>query len=344
MKIGIVTSMVPFVYGGAEFLNENLKLKLEEHGHQAQIIKLPFSWYPQGKLVDGIVAAKLTKIENVDKIIALKFPFYHIPHPNKQIWLVHQFRQAYDLRNTEYNFISKDTDGENIINTIIKSDNKLFSNQKKIYTISPIVSERLKQYNGFDSQPLCCPLNNEEIFYFQEYGDYIFYPSRVNASKRQYLAVEAMRYTKTNVKLVLAGKGDTLEDEQRIFSLIEKYNLSSKVTYINRFITDKEKADLYAKSLSSLYLPFNEDSYGYVTLEAIASKKSVITLTDSGGTDYIIKDSKTGIVTDPNPEDIARKMDYLYSNKKIIPQYVDNAEQLLNKLGINWNTIIERLV
>ena len=97
MKIAIVTNQVPFVQGGAEFLVDNFQKKLVEYGYEAQVIKLPFSWYPQNNIIDCMMAAKLTCIENTDKVIAMKFPAYYVQHTNKQIWLIHQFRQCYDL-------------------------------------------------------------------------------------------------------------------------------------------------------------------------------------------------------------------------------------------------------
>ena len=37
----------------------------------------------------------------IDLVVGTKFPSYLVRHPNKRVWLVHQFRQAYDLDRTE---------------------------------------------------------------------------------------------------------------------------------------------------------------------------------------------------------------------------------------------------
>jgi glycosyltransferase involved in cell wall biosynthesis len=344
MKIAIVTNQVPFVQGGAEFLCENLKNKLIEYGHESQVIKLPFSWFPQDRIIESILAAQFTRLENTDKVIAMKFPAYFTDHPNKQLWLMHQFRQCYDLWGTEYQFISNDQNGQSIRDCVMNADNSLFRSQSTpIYTISPVVSERLQKFNGVESQYLCPPLNNEEIYYFKEYGDYVFYPSRVNKSKRQHVAIEAMQYVKSGVKLVVAGKGDTEQDEKFLLELIEKYNLSNKVKYLDRFISEKEKADLYAGCLAVAYIPVNED-YGYITLEAFKSHKPVITFTDSGGPNIVVRNDYTGIVTDPDPKELAKAMDMLYNNRKAASEFAQNAPVLLDKLGINWESIIKRLV
>ena len=35
------------------------------------------------------------RLQNVDRVIAFKFPAYYLPHDNKFLWLVHQFRQGF---------------------------------------------------------------------------------------------------------------------------------------------------------------------------------------------------------------------------------------------------------
>jgi len=345
MKIAIVNSMQPFVYGGAEFLADSLKDKLIEYGHEAQVIRFPFSWYPVKNLLNGILAARLTRLVNTDLMIGLKFPAYLIPHGNKKLWLLHQLRQAYDFSGTEYDiFEPSNKMDQSIRKVVIKSDNTYLKPlEGNIFTNSFIVSNRLMKFNGIKSEVLFPPLMDAEMFRFGEMGDYIFYPSRVNHTKRQHLAVEAMQYVKSKVKLLLAGKGDSKEDENIIFSQIDRMNLSHKVTYINRFITQQEKASYFSNCLGGIYIPYDEDSYGYVTLECIHSEKPVITCFDSGGTDVVVKNGETGYVTESNPRAIAEAMDRLYKNKKKAATLGKNGMDLLLNLGISWENVIRRL-
>lgn len=44
MKIIIANNVVPFLYGGAEFLADSLAQKLEEYAHLVEKIYIPFSW------------------------------------------------------------------------------------------------------------------------------------------------------------------------------------------------------------------------------------------------------------------------------------------------------------
>jgi glycosyltransferase involved in cell wall biosynthesis len=342
MKIALLGTMVPFVYGGAEFLIDSLAAKLREKGINVNVINLPFEWNPLEKVLESALAFRLVQIENADKVITFKFPAYCAKHQNMSVWLVHQFRQVYDLWGTEYG-PPQTPETLAMKKSITELDNFALS-EKKIYTNSKIVSDRLMKYNGIASKILYPPLMDEHLFSCKEYGDYIFYPSRVNHSKRQYMAVEAMKHTKSGVKLIIAGKGDTKADETFLLESIEKHGVKDKVTYINKFITQEEKAELFAKSLANIYIPFDEDSYGYVTLEAYHSKKPVITCTDSGGTDVVVLNEKTGYMTPPTPEALGEAMDKLYENKKNAQEMGEAGLKNLGELGISWENVIERLL
>lgn len=344
MKIAIVNNWAPFVYGGAELLADNLKTKLIKNGHKVILIQIPFLSHPPQKILEHIIACRLLSLEDVDKVISFKFPSYYIKHPNKVLWLIHQFRQVYDLWGTKFQNIPKTNLGLKIKDFIIKSDNIFLKETKKIYTNSKIVSLRLKKYNNLSSEVLYPPVLNSEQFYFQEYGDFIFFPSRITKIKRQYLAIESMRYVKTNVKLIIAGSPDTEEELKRINKLIEKYNLKDKVKIIAKWISEKDKINLYASSLACLYIPYKEDSYGFVSLESYYSKKPVITCHDSGGTLELIKDGINGYIISPEPKVLAEIMDKLYSNKKLAKKLGVTGYEKLVSMNISWNTVIQKLL
>lgn len=72
---------------------------------------------------------------------------------------------------------------------------------------------------------------------------------------------------------MVAGKSEAEGDAQQIEQLIRKFNLASRVTVIDRFISEEEKSSYFADSLGAAYIPFDEDSYGYVTMEAFTRAK-----------------------------------------------------------------------
>jgi len=343
MKIAIVNVCIPFIYGGAEFLADSLKNKLIEYGHQAIIVKIPFKWYPPQRIIEHMLACRLLRCENVDRVIALKFPAYYIKHPDKILWLLHQHRQAYDLWGTPYQDIPSTPDGLRIRQTIIQSDNAFIKEAKKIYTNSDVVSGRLKRFNGIDSEVLYPPLMDAEKFRCSEFGDYLFYPSRIILGKRQYLAVESMKYTRSGAKLIVAGHPDTPEQLEYIKSIIEKNHLQSKVKIIGHWISQEEKSDLYANALGCIYIPYDEDSYGYVSLEAYQSGKPVITCSDSGGTLAVVENDITGYVVPPEPQALAETIDKLYFDKVQSARLGQAGREKLSTMNITWERVMRCL-
>jgi glycosyltransferase involved in cell wall biosynthesis len=343
VKIAIVNNCVPFIAGGAEHLAESLRDKLIEHGHEAMLIRIPFRWHPADSIVDHILACRLICLRGVDRVIGLKFPAYFVPHDNKVLWLLHQFRQAYDLWGTPYQDIPNTPEGLQIRNVIVESDNQYLREARRIYTNSHVTGERLKRFNGFESEVLFPPLRRSDHFTCSGYGDYVFYPSRVTAGKRQALVVESMKHSRSPVRLVIGGQPELPADREAIASIIREAGLESRVQFIPRFLTEQEKANLFADALGCAYTPYDEDSYGYVTLESYHSRKPVITCTDSGGTSILVKNGATGFVVPPSPEAIGQAMDRLYEDRGAARRMGEAGYDLMNTLGINWDTVVERL-
>ena len=217
-----------------------------------------------------------------DLVIGLKFPAYLIPHDRKRLWLLHQFRQAYDLWDLGQSNIPKTPRGHEIRQAVIEADNHCFPDCEKIFA-SRVVANRLLHYNGLDSEILMAPLNDPELFVGGDYGSYVFCGGRINAGKRQHLLVEAMRFTRSNAKLVVAGPAEAPADAARLQALVEQYDLTDRVQLELGFLSHERIAKYVNEALACAYLPIDEDSVGYVTMEAFASAKAMLTVSDSGG-------------------------------------------------------------
>src|SRR5690606_3032321 len=102
MRVLVTTVKVPFVYGGAEVHAANLVRELQKAGHEAELVEIPFRWYPPEQMLDHLLACRLLDLTEangvaVDRVIGLKFPAYHVRHPHKVLWILHQHRTLYDL-------------------------------------------------------------------------------------------------------------------------------------------------------------------------------------------------------------------------------------------------------
>jgi hypothetical protein len=101
MRVAVCAPQVPFVRGGAELMAEDLVEALRERDHDAELVTIPFKWYPGSRVLDQAFLWRLVDLTEsdgraIDRVIATKFPAYCVRHPNKVAWVLHQFRQAYD--------------------------------------------------------------------------------------------------------------------------------------------------------------------------------------------------------------------------------------------------------
>ena len=343
MKIALLNTMTPFVRGGAEILVDDLQYELRKRGHHVVLFKIPFPYDYTLPLMNTMLAIKSMNLGDYDQVICFKFPSFVVKHKKKTLWMFHQFRQVYELYDHEYG-MSSDGIGAAIKEVITSNDFNEIGEAHSVFTNASEVSNRLKKYNGLNSTVLTPPLKNWELYHNLEYGDYIYYPSRVTDIKRQHLAVEAMRYVKSDVKLIIDGVCGGEDYENNIMDTIKRYKLENKIERNNRWVTDDEKIEKMGKSLACLYLAYKEDSCGFTSMEAFYSAKPVISFTDSGGTYELIEHNRTGIFTEPNAINLAKAMDELYLDRKNTEKMGKGARDEIIKRDITWDETIRRLL
>lgn len=343
MKIALFNTMTPFVRGGAEILVDDLYDQLVKRGHNVSLFRIPFPGSFETPLLELVYAAENMNFDAYDTVIAFKFPAYCAVHRNKVLWFFHQFRQVYDLFGKEYGLTDDDTG--NALKEIIKViDNEGIGKAAKVFTNALEVTNRLKKFNGLDSTVINPPLQNFEKYHYEKNDGYVYYPSRITKLKRQHLAIEAMRYVKTNVKLVIHGKCSEPEYFEALSSIITKYDLNDKVTLKNEWISDEKKIETMARSMAVMYIPYKEDSCGFVTMEGFYSSKPVISCYDSGGTSEFIEHGRTGMFSEPTPESLAKCMDELYLDKKKTEEMGKAAYDEIIRRNITWDFTVGRLL
>jgi glycosyltransferase involved in cell wall biosynthesis len=344
MKIAILNVQVPFVKGGAEYLAESLCTQLVNRNHEVEIVKIPEQGIPTQAL-KGMIAARCVRLDqtHIDMVIALKFPAYAVPFENKKLWLLHQRREAYDLWGTSYSGYPMTVQGQGLRNALARADSYYLREAKSIYTISSVVAERLRKNNNISANDvLYPPLDRPDQFYQGDFGNYFFYPSRIAKIKRQTLAVEAMRYVKSDFTLVLAGKPDRDKDLALVYDSIRQHKLQEKVRVLG-YVSNDEKVALAANCCAFVYVPLDED-YGYVTLEAFSSGKPVITTRDAGGPCELINHEHNGLISEPTPEALAECMERMWTYIRQTRVMGQAAFDTIETRNLNWDYVIERLI
>ncbi len=323
MRILIATVQVPFIRGGAEIHAEGLRDALQAAGHAAEIIAIPFKWYPPERILDHMLACRLLDVTEaagtpVDLVIGLKFPAYLIPHPNKVLWILHQHRTAYELWDHPLSDLIYYPNGAQVRDAIVQADRQLIPQAKAVFANSRNVADRLKKFCGIDAKPLYHPPPNAEHFYCAPAEDYIFFPSRVCVPKRQSLVIEALAHTRNPVQVRFAGIPDRPAYLEELNGLARKLKVANRVEWLHG-LSDEQLRDYYARSLAVVYPPMDED-YGYVTLEAMLTSKPLVTCTDSGGPLEFVINEETGLIVEPTPKGLAGAFDRLWEEREAGPQ------------------------
>jgi glycosyltransferase involved in cell wall biosynthesis len=343
-NILICTTQVPFTTGGAEAHVAGLHRALIEAGYNAEVVALPFKWYPPAEIMRSALAWRLLDLseangKTVDLVIGMKFPAYLVAHERKVLWIMHQYRAAYNLWDTPFDDLSSYPDGAQVRQWIHNADNRLIPQAKKVFANSKTVADRLRRYNKIESQPLYHPPPRAESLRCGELGDYIFYPSRLEPQKRQELLIEAAQYLRTPVKIILAGGS---RDPKRYESLIKKYDVKDRVC-LRGFVEESEVIQLYANALGVCYLPFDED-YGYITLEGMLSGKPVVVARDGGGATEFIEHGSEGLIVEPEPRAIADSLDSLYADRARARAMGERGREKLTAMNLSWENVVESLV
>lgn len=345
MRIGVLRTQVPFVTGGAERHAANLVAALTTRGHEATEITLPFKWYPGQTLSDHIAAAKLIDISEVEAVpvdlaIGLKFPAWLAQHPNKVFWVIHQHRQAYDMWEAGSSDLLDDPQGEALRALIHEEDRAAFAaSPHPIFANSGNVAARLEKYLGVSSTPLYHPPPNASALRQGTFGDYLFVPGRLNASKRLELTLQAAARSKA--RLVVAGVAENPAYQQQLIRMAEDLGIAGRVTWLGA-VDDATLIRHYADCRGVVFVPRDED-YGYITLEAMLSGKPVITVTDAGGPLEFIRDGQEGLITAPDPAALGAAFDRLMEDAREAERMGQAGLARYRAQDISWDHVVETL-
>jgi glycosyltransferase involved in cell wall biosynthesis len=153
-----------------------------------------------------------------------------------------------------------------------------------------------------------------------------------------------MRHARSAVRLRLCGAASDPNYLTELYALVQKLGLAGRVMIEPRWISEQEKADRLASSLAVAYVPFDEDSYGYPTLEAAQARRAILTASDSGGVLEFVRDGVEGLVVRPQPDALAAAFDRLHEDRGLAGRLGAAAAARVRQLGIDWDSVIDKLL
>jgi glycosyltransferase involved in cell wall biosynthesis len=305
-RIAVVTSSPPMVEGGHMVIARELVRALRDAGHDAEIIVTPENRF--GRQASAYLATWLTDVgssggRRIDQVISLRFPSYAVRHERHACWLNHTMREYYDLWDRfSASLGPRARLKERVRRRMIHAADRylLTRNVSRLFVQSRTIQQRLAMWPELKATVLYPPAP-QRPYRCNGYGDYFFMVSRLTALKRADLLIEALATPAgAGLRAVIAGEG---EERARLEGLIAERGLRERVTLAGR-IDDEQMLEHYARCRAVVFPPVQED-YGFVTVEAFASHKAVVTCRDSGGPAELVEHEASGFVCEPTAASLA---------------------------------------
>ena len=133
------------------------------------------------------------------------------------------------------------------------------------------------------------------------------------------------------INLVISGKG---KDEIKLRKIVRN---SSYVRYLG-FLDQVEKICLLKRS-KIVIMPSRFEGQGIVALEAAFLGKPVI-VSDIPELEYVVRNNFGISFKKDDPEDLKRKIKYLWSNENLIKELGENGKRYAK--NFTWDKIAER--
>jgi glycosyltransferase involved in cell wall biosynthesis len=338
VRIAVAAPQVPFVRGGAELMAEDLVAALRRRGHEAELVTVPFKWYPGTRVLDQAFLWRLVDLTEsegrpIDCVIATKFPAYAVRHPNKVAWVLHQFRQAYDYDRTDLGQFSESPEDRATRAAVERLDGVALGEARKVFATSRNVADRLRRFNGIEAAVLPHPPQALPYRTGESEG-FVLSVNRLDRAKRIDLLIDAAK-REPSLRVVITGEGP---DRERLESLAS--GLNGQVEFVGR-VDDERLADLYSRCLAVYYAPVDED-FGMVPYEAFLSGKPVVTTADAGGPLEVVHDRETGVVVAPEPTEIAQAAVYLGEHADEARKWGNAGKAIAER--VTWDACVDALL
>jgi glycosyltransferase involved in cell wall biosynthesis len=306
--IAVVTSSPPMAEGGHMVIARELTRALRDAGHDAHIVVTPQNRF--GHQASAYLATWLTDLSSsegkpIDQVISLRYPSYAVRHPRHVCWLNHTMREYYDLWDSFSATLSrKGRLKEQVRKTFTHAaDRYLLARLTRLFVQSRTVQQRLATWQSVNATVLYPPAPHR-AYRSGGYGPWFLFVSRLTKLKRADLLIRALATPAANaVRLVVAGEG---EERPHLERLAADLGVAGRVTFPGR-LSDEQLVEELATCRAVCFPPFQED-YGFVTVEAFASHRPVITCRDSGGPAELVKDGVNGFICEPTPDSLGKAM------------------------------------
>lgn len=367
MKVLILTQYFQPHIGGIEIVAYNQAKELVLRGNQVTLITSKVNEEAEEEIIDGIKVIRVKALNFTEKYFGFPYPVFYpklllilkeeikksdIIHTHGIVWMQSFFSAIISKIYRKPIVLTQHNTFVNYKNPIFRLIEKIADKTIGKYTLNSsnkiiAVSGETKKYIlSIDKK-----LNNISISYngvnfkrFKPVRDKKIVREELKINPEEFICLTIRRITFKNgidtflevaksfnskIKDIFFILGGTGPDTDMVKKYIKDNHLSN--VKLVGFVSDEELPYYYASSDIFILPSKTGEGFPLVVIEAFASGLPVIG-TNTGGQIEIVKENQTGFIVEPNdPEQISKKIEYLYDKKKLLTEMSKNCRKLIEK-------------
>ncbi len=323
--------------GGAEVLFRELHDALGRCGAEADLVEVECDESDFDAILRTYARCYDLELDAYDLVISTKAPTFLVRHRNHVSFLVHTIRVFYDRFDAEFSHTTPELLDQR--RQIQRLDLEAFRHGliRARFAIGEPVAARLEEADRrWQELPFRVlhlpPRMRGEVA--SRPGEHFLLAGRLHRWKRVDLAIQAVRRLPGRTLFHVVGSG---EDERRFR---DAAGGDPRIRFHGQ-VSDAELADLYASSIAVPFVPIEED-FGFITVEAFAHGRPVVTCTDSGHPRCVVEESGGGLVVPPEPGAIAAALARLRDDPELARTLGEKGRSFA--LSLSWDEVARTLL
>ncbi len=197
---------------------------------------------------------------------------------------------------------------ENLLKDVGKKKYEFLENINKSNKVTVTSKSQLESLRGYipETTVISNPVDTDFFSVGASQDERILAIGRFEKEKGFDILIEAMKDVNSNLTII--GTGSLLKSAQ---TQVARLGLKKKISFVGEL--DRLEVKRLIQGCNFLVLPSTYETFGNVLLEAMSCGKPVVA-TKCGGPEEIVS-AGSGYLCEPNPEDLAEKLNLMISNR-----------------------------
>ncbi len=341
MKIAVCASGNVFEPDVDPDFIETLLAFLRFVGHEVELVRLP--WVEDNStILQQMAAFRMIDVHAAEIALCIGAPNHVIRHRNKVFWSIDRSPGSLIADDRKGEVRGVDVAMGGLAEVLKRSDYLALGESRRVFAASVFGAEHIKAHYGYDAEVLYTPVDTALPLGGTLFNGELVCLGGLSRWRRQHLLVEALRHTKTDVRIRFCCLQPGIEYESEVFSVAR--GLESRITFDDVRLSSSRKSLVFGSCLAVAHVPKDAAGIEAAVLEAAFYGKPLITTSDSGGVLELVENGITGIVSEPEPVRLAQHMDTLFRTSMDLRGMGENTRRRVRELSPPWLDAIDRLL